>query len=739
MTRRPLLVLSTIFFGFAAHAALVFGPEHAVSPIEYAPPLGAQWPDAVATDGTDFLVVWHDGMLGREGIYAARVNSAGETRPESQLVIRRGVVASSAAIWNGSSYLIFWSEGASATTMMAKVSREGVLIEPPRVLLERAIVKSGAVVTNGTNVLVTYVTSVYPSDLHALLLDGNGNVVRDVTIASAVSGNEAMSAATDGSSFLLVWTTQYSTQGMHVMATRLSAQGAIELQVEIFAAPLVDGVGVAYGGGTYAAVIRSTQQPSGVRIVALTIDPASLHAFPPVLLDTGSYEPAIAYNGNEFVAYWSASGGLRATSFAPASLPSPSPVVGVSSVVSSRARFVWNGRNFLAVWMDQSRGGPYSSGADVFALLLDDRGHPVSPAPALVAFAPVTQTTPAIAAAGDEAVAVWVEETTDRSTGRLLGARISADGTAGTPVELAAQTSTNARPEIIFTGSAYFVLWTEGEERSSLFGRRLELDGAPGPVISFGDGHSGALAVSATTTLVAFMRPNGDVAAVRMTNAGAVIDSTPLTIAKERFGYNMSAASNGSDFLLVWTEGGDGWQFPPPNLRDVFGARLMSNGASDATPLPIATGSSNQFFPAVASDGRDFLVVYNVYTADSYDVPSLATRRVLREGQIFGATATSDGRIVGHGFEPRIKRDGDGFLVTSLTRDAGLLTRLDAAGVRREPVITIPAATGIGAARAGNVVHLIYARPMEIPRFGAADRLFIRAGLDAIRGRSVRH
>src|SRR6185503_1378738 len=126
MIRRISFLLVAAWLSSAAHAALVFGPERAISRIEYGSPLGPQRPSGLASDGNGFLAVWSDsGALERQGIYAAPISAAGEIRPESQILIRRAGSGAMVA-WNGESYVVFWTE--SSTLMMVRLSREGRLI-----------------------------------------------------------------------------------------------------------------------------------------------------------------------------------------------------------------------------------------------------------------------------------------------------------------------------------------------------------------------------------------------------------------------------------------------------------------------------------------------------------------------------------------------------------------------------------------------------------------------------------
>lgn len=738
MVRSGLLFLATILFGFAAHAALLFGPERAISGVEYAPPLGIQRPDSVASDGNDFLAVWNDREYGRYGIYATRINAAGESRPDTQILIRRGVSALASVVWNGSAYLVFWSEGADAELMMATVSREGRLAGPPRVLRSGATPWRHAVAAGGTQVMVAYTLLSQPPNLRALILDGSGAVVRDVLVETEINAFDSASVASDGSSFVVTYARLTPSSGTQLIAARFAADGAFLMRRQVLADNFVDAVDIAYGGGTYVVVVRR----AGL-IAALRIDPATLEPSAPVTLGINGFDPSILFTGSEFVAYWFTFDGLQTAVFragdTTATVASP-----IDSEGAQLPRFAWNGRNILAIWHDHRYAAANTGSGDVFAALLDRSARSTASDHVTVAFAPAGQTLPAIATSGLESWVVWIEQLTDAKKGRLLAARIEANGFIAAPVELAAEAVAGFQPRIVFTGSAYFVVWQERVgDLLTIAGRRLERDGLRGPVLSLGDGYVPAVAANGTTTLVVFQR-NADIVGVRLDAESAVIDLAPLTIAAKRSGFQPNVATNGSDFLVVWTEGSDWWQFPSPGLRDVYGARVSGNGAVDAAPIAIAAGKPNQFGATVASDGRDFLVTYHLtLNFTDFGAPvELAAVRVLREGQISGLSEATDGTVIGTGRNPHLTRDANGYLASYVSDEGVHVARLDAAGRRVESIATI-AAPGAGTAASvvsGGVVQLVCTRLFEDSVASAAERVFIRTGRDGPgRSRSARH
>ena len=81
-----------------------------------------------------------------------------------------------------------------------------------------------------------------------------------------------------------------------------------------------------------------------------------------------------------------------------------------------------------------------------------------------------------------------------------------------------------------------------------------------------------------------------------------LIPKIPTPIARPKL------ASNGTAYLVVWRD------FRSGNGVDVYGARIAANGAvQDASGLPISTAANTQKSPALASNGTDYLVVWQDY------------------------------------------------------------------------------------------------------------------------------
>jgi hypothetical protein len=189
----------------------------------------------------------------------------------------------------------------------------------------------------------------------------------------------------------------------------------------------------------------------------------------------------------------------------------------------------------------------------------------------------------------------------------------------------------------------------------------------------------------------------------------------------------------------------------------VVGARVTASGAVDAAPLSIATGSANQVLAAVGGDGRDYLVVYALFS-QSPPHSVLAAKRVLRDGSLDAVTATEAGTIVFDGadeiqgarYAMVIARDHTGFWLAWPTQrypDARIvLLHTDASGHPDDPITLLQydgsqlnVRVALAQTATGSL-QIVYARSDDEGSFAGTSRLFLRfAGDSGNRWRAARH
>jgi hypothetical protein len=736
-----------------AQSAVTFSVERAVSAPVYAPAVGEEHGFAAASDGTDFLVLW-----GGAPLYATRVSGSGDVRVPPLAIRTASYAQYVSTCWTSSAYLVTWTDADQQNVMVAAVSRDGNLITTPHVIASQARTFSGALAWNGRHAFLVYATRA-PANARAALMDADGVVLRtDVVLPfSGADVDDTVKAATDGSNFGVIWRTSTArvilspqppattpTDTYQIARVGDSGQLLGPAGALIATTGQTGGFGIAYGAGRYAVAALERGIGDAAVLRRFTIDAITLQseALPPI--NTGGYDASVIWNGTDFVSYWMyyTFKSFQIITLAGNGLPTPvisGDVFGFAPILTS------NGSKFLLTWTDRSRLSQNAGfGGDLFGAFLD-RSAATTPSQRFdIGFGVRPQWQPVIATSGSTSFVVWIEQTNDSEFGELLGARLNADGTPidTTPIDLGSHVSIWTRAAVAFTGSAYFVIWDAGENRSQLVGRRVAMNGEAGALLDFGSGTSPAVVSNGTVTLVAFAR-YPDILAVRVNERGEIVDSPPLHLSASRYAVNsFSVATNGVDFLVVWTDGSDFWQFPAPQLYDVVGVRVTAAGSGDATPIEISTGPKDQRYSEVVSDGRNYMVFYLLGPTGGNS--QLAAKRVFANGTLADTTPSDDGVIVAENvWDFSVARDATGYAVAWQTLGAQSLlqfAQLDFSG----KTIDLATATSTSSvyfrmspsvASNRDVLQLAYARPAD--EYGGRSRVFIRSASLA-RSRAMR-
>jgi len=121
-----------------------------------------------------------------------------------------------------------------------------------------------------------------------------------------------------------------------------------------------------------------------------------------------------------------------------------------------------------------------------------------------------------------------------------------------------------------------------------------------------------AVCFDGSNYLVAWMSWRGvafdelDIWGARVTPGGVVLDPGGIPVCLEDGEQrDPSMAFDGSNYLVVWTD----WR---SEQYDIYGARMTPGGVIlDSSGIPIRTTAVGQWWPRVAFDGSDFVVVWD--------------------------------------------------------------------------------------------------------------------------------
>jgi hypothetical protein len=193
------------------------GPEGAGAPVDLETAISPHVPRAVASNGSEWLVIWGSSA----GLVGARVSARGEVL--ERMVIARDVFFGGFDVaWDGSTYVVVFLRGLIArggyiTTVYAtrvgsgsevKVSETGDFILP-------------AIAAGPAGAVVAWSHGRSPSPVHAVFLTPAGSVMKLTTIEDAASDTPP-AVAWNGQSFLLA-----ARSGNVIRWVSISANGAV--------------------------------------------------------------------------------------------------------------------------------------------------------------------------------------------------------------------------------------------------------------------------------------------------------------------------------------------------------------------------------------------------------------------------------------------------------------------------------------------------------------------------------
>ncbi|HEX3111529.1 MAG TPA: hypothetical protein VHU41_20665, partial [Thermoanaerobaculia bacterium] len=572
-------------------------------------------------------------------------------------------------VWTGDHYLASWYDFDASSFVAAPLSRDGVISGGVRTVSTFSYSAGTALAWNGRHAFAVFNT---PGNLWGAILDADGNVVRKVTLPTYNAANWAVAAA--GQTFAVVWVESIQSTST-VKFQRYGDDGSLldpepvklaeNLPVEITQAGIAGNAtqfGVAYAPFVDSSIDRLRIDASTGAIERLPVVP-----FVPRL--AGVY-----WSGDDFVAYGRNINAIATERFSSDALH----VLTVSpTLVVSDPRLASSPFGTVAIWTDMHLG---QQSMHAFGSILDTDATAIVKGNLSISLSSLPQAMPVLAPSNSGALLAWIQEH-DQYYADIVVRRLNA---AGAPIDAAPVTlATNVpafEPSAVWLGNAWLVVWTQFDIGVRIVGKRVSasgevLDANP---IALGHGQQPLLVTNGATTILVF-RAGNEVEFVRLNANGEPIDSEPITTPSSSV-MSVAAATNGSEFVISWAQstgrapdGGD--------LIHVFAARLTASGQPiDTVPITIANSTrSAEWNPAIASDGRDFLIVYSD--------PRIVTKRLLAEGSLAGSTAQDEGRVVdaAGGSSPVVAWNGSGYVVAwKILHDGGetvVGTTVDQSGV----------------------------------------------------------
>lgn len=538
---------------------------------------------------------------------------------------------------------------------------------------------------NGTSLMVW---SVRVRAVAATRLDAAGNVLdpQGLTLASVMESRPyAMSVASDGTDFLVVWGDQRSGND-HVYGARVD--GATGAVLDPGGVPLVTSSEdrawptVGFDGQNY---VVAWQKRTNARVVegmfAQRFSPqlAPVDANPVALGSASSdtkQRTSIACDGSRCLIVWAEDGAIRGSRF---DTTNGTALDTNPRDLSGRSRFdepsvAYAGGHFVVVWQDNY---------DVYARRFDPATGAAADSSNIAIFNTADEYYPDVTSDGDIAFITYADL---RNGVGIYGARL--DGATGTvldssPLPLGVPLGNtiydyNDYPTVAFNGTDFVVGWVtqfNWDIESDLTKARLfNTDGQPtSGLIDVGKGYGAQryldTASSDTHALVLWVQQGpdfgSDLYAMRVDRTtGAHLDATPILVARDAQVLRASIASDGTDFLAVWTQ-----RFGDDDYGSVKARRIRaSDGALLGTdPTTLCNSTIRKSLISVASNGSNYLVAW----ADQRDELSTSSDMNLFGARVDPSTGNALDTNCGFGiaratkrqYEPDIASNGTDYMV----------------------------------------------------------------------------
>jgi hypothetical protein len=288
----------------------------------------------------------------------------------------------------------------------------------------------------------------------------------------------------------------------------------------------------------------------------------------------------------------------------------------------------WSSSSYLAVWEENH---------NLYGRRIDYLGNLLGSAAIPVCLASEDQKSPSITWGGETFLAVW--EDFRNLNFDIYGARIDSGGqvldVSGLPIWVDS-TADQRYPVVAADGTNYLVIWNavldSTGEHYNIQGLRVSPQGQPVDpqpfAISYGDRDSHpALAFGGGKYLAVWLYENSyDLWGDFIDTSGTVGSPIGITGATG-IQTNPQVASDGTNFLVVWEDYGTHW----PNI-DIAGARVSSEGiVLDPAGLSIAVTEEPEELPSVSFDGTNYVVVWRKSKIESGE---LRLSRVTPDGEV---------------------------------------------------------------------------------------------------------
>jgi hypothetical protein len=592
---------------------------------------------AIAFDGTNYLVVWEEENNGNINLIGTFVDQSGKVlnlHPD-EIIITNGSYnhLTPNIAFDGTNYLVVWNEDKNENLDIigTRISTEGKILDPEgiKISVEPENQKLPSITFGGAYYFIAWFDSRDTNAIYGTRVSPTGEVQDSLGIIINTTPHSYVTYVTsDGTNYLVCW---YHHLGDRYgfFGSRINQNGEILDTIEINALTNIwqlPGMfaSLAFDGNNYLYVGTNPSGLVGIRINQMgdVIDTINI--------SSGDY-PSISFNDDHYLISWGQPVGPY--SWDPNVYARRMDTSGVlldsidiqltqyqDGNPPTKPQSASDGTNSLVVW-NISQGSSTLS-TMIQATRVDKSGNVLDPNSLVISTNPNSQFSPSVTSDGDNYFIAWKD--TRYNIFDIYGTRIDQQGNNLNPNGIRIHKgyeNERTNPKVTFGGSYYMAVWLGYEPSLNICRTRIDQSGilldTSNVAISGGLWARPSIASDGDKYLIAIEKdPAYDIYGLMLNQSGTVVNSFPIsTIAGHK--YFQKIAFNGSNYLVVWHI-----RFHPSGLGgDIYGTLVgRSGGVLQPGGIQICNDEGDQFYPSAASDGSNYFVVWQEHQGSSTNI-----------------------------------------------------------------------------------------------------------------------
>lgn len=544
---------------------------------------GNQQSISIATDNSNFFLVWVDDRNGESDIYGTRICKDGTLLDTGGIAICKmhGNQSSPLVVFGKNNYFVIWHDQRDNKSAIygTKIDSQGMISDTngTPLVTGQSEITGLSFAFNGENYLITWGIPIRPSkgtlplpekyNIYGLILNPEGEVIQkpDLLLQNEIAAPSIVSV---GSQFFLTW----DGKGIALIEISKGRLKATKI-TNVLRTTIKDSADflIAWTDARKGVVPYRYTDIFGT-LISNKISKIDTADF--IISQTANFqlEPSAAFSGKEYLIVWSEYRGNTDYGICGIRLDSLGNRIDATSISISRSHgshpvVCYGDGIFFVVWVDGRNGDQnndiYGARVTESGVVLDPDGIPVSTDKS-------QQWNPALCSDNINFFVVWEDcRNLKKNAIDIYGARIDRNGRVLDPagIPIATEIAHQRLPAVTYGASDHFVAWRDERAGTHIY----EIYGA------------------------------------RVTSKGKVLDTRGIKLAAE--GNGPSIAWDGKDYLIVWEHRA---------RSGIYGLRLDPSGKIlDSIPAQLSSSNLKQQKPIITYNGKNYILVWEEKCADS--------------------------------------------------------------------------------------------------------------------------